>query len=163
MIQGFPPIANKHAQTLILGSMPSVKSLEYAEYYGHPQNAFWFIMGDLFGFDRHDPYERRCQIVKQHGVAIWDVIASCERPGSLDSDINKETLQVNDFEVFFIQHPELTRICFNGGTAEQTFKRHCQSIYKTAAYEFIRLPSTSPAHASMSRADKIAHWRAVLC
>lgn len=163
MIDGFPPIADVSARILILGSMPSVKSLEYSEYYGHPQNAFWFIMGSLFGFDRHDPYAERCRIIKENGIAVWDVIATCERPGSLDADIKAETVQVNDFEAFLKQHQHIKTICFNGGAAEQTFKRHCHALYKNSAYRWLRLPSTSPAHASMRRAEKISVWKSYLC
>ena len=159
MLKGFPPIVGEDARILILGSMPSVSSLEEQAYYAHPQNAFWPIMSELCAFDIGLPYAERCQAIAKRGIAVWDVIQQCEREGSLDSAINKQSLIVNDFEGFFAVHPNLSCICFNGGMAEQTFKRHCGRIYKDKGREFIRLSSSSPANARVSRQEKILQWR----
>ncbi len=99
-VHSFPPIARADARVLILGSMPSEASLAAGQYYGHPRNAFWPILAELLGFDHRIPYDQRVQAVLQARVAVWDVLASCVRPGSADADIDAESILVNDFETF---------------------------------------------------------------
>ncbi len=153
---GFKPVVDKQAKLLILGSMPSVKSLEYQEYYGHPNNAFWFIMGALFDFDRNSVYADRCRIIKKAGIAIWDVIGTCVRPGSLDASIDKSSIEANDFTGFFNKYRKIQHVFFNGATAAKTFKQYVVDVPENLI--FTRLPSTSPAHASMSKQQKIDYW-----
>jgi hypoxanthine-DNA glycosylase len=162
-ICGFPPIAAPDARVLVLGSMPSVASLAKQQYYGHPQNAFWPIMGRLFGAGPELPYEARKRILCEHHVAVWDVLRECHREGSLDTAIRVETESANDFVSFLAGHPHMTTIFFNGGKAETAFRRHALAQVADSGRElkFTRLPSTSPAHAGRSFAQKLADWRAI--
>ncbi|HTO56242.1 MAG TPA: DNA-deoxyinosine glycosylase, partial [Pseudomonadales bacterium] len=113
-VRSFPPIGRTSARTLILGTMPGVASLAAGQYYGHPRNAFWRIVGELFGFDPAASYATRVRRLADSGVAVWDVLASCERAGSLDSRIDPESVVPNDFADFFAAHRRIERICFNG-------------------------------------------------
>src|ERR1700735_2189542 len=106
--KGFAALSNASACRLILGSLPGVLSIQRQEYYAHPRNVFWRIMGSLFGFDPLLPYEKRVETLKASGVALWDVCASAHRDGSLDSAIKNHA--VNDFAGFYIEHPRLERI-----------------------------------------------------
>ena len=160
-VQSFPPIADRSAETLILGSMPGEASLTAGQYYAHPQNAFWRIMGALLGFDPALPYAARVRALKKAHIAVWDVLHSCTRPGSLDSSIDHETLEANDFAVFFRGHSRIRRVFFNGSTAETCFKRHVIKDLVLGRVSFTRLPSTSPAHAARSFEDKLRAWRVV--
>lgn len=154
----FSPIADRHARVLILGSMPGKESLRAQQYYAHPRNAFWRIMGDLFGAAPELAYIDRINILKAAGVAVWDVLASCTRSSSLDADIDPATMEINDFAAFYRTHPHIFRVFFNGAMAEQFYFRHiASSVNPNLAYQ--RLPSTSPAHAGMIYAEKLHHWR----
>jgi len=158
-IQSFPPIAAPDARILILGSMPGEASLQANQYYAHPHNAFWRIMGELIGAGPDIVYEQRVQILEDHGIAVWDVLASCVRPGSLDSNIRDEV--PNDFAAFFASHPRITHIGLNGGKAAASFKRHAVRHCPAHVIATV-LPSTSPAHAARSFAEKCELWRAAL-
>ncbi len=162
MIQSFPPIADAQATRLILGSMPGAASLAAGQYYAHPQNAFWRIMGELLGFAADAPYVERAQVLRRGGIAVWDVLQCCERPGSLDSAILRTSELANDFLPFFREHRDVTHVFFNGSAAEASFKRHCAVMFGTGHLQFQRLPSTSPAHASLPFETKLAVWRAAL-
>ena len=159
----FPPIAAAGARVLILGTAPSIASLAKQQYYGHPQNAFWPIMGRLFGADRDLPYDERRQILTEHGVAVWDVLRECYREGSLDTSIRVESELPNDIAAFLRQHRQVSTIFFNGGKAENAFRRHALPAVAELDREFryTRLPSTSPAHAGRTFAQKLAAWLAV--
>ena len=163
-VRSFPPVASADARVLILGSMPGVASLNAGQYYAHPQNRFWSIMGQLLGFDPvTTPYVQRTRALTEAGIALWDVLQSCERPGSLDSAIRRETQMVNDLPGFLTTHPLIRKIYFNGAHAEQTFHRMVRPLLPdNVELEYIRLPSTSPAHASLSFNDKLAYWRQVI-
>lgn len=154
--RSFPPITTPHARLLILGSMPGVASLQAQQYYAHPQNQFWPIMGALLSFDPQISYTERCARLETAGIAVWDVLQSCERAGSLDADIDPRSSVPNDFSAFFATHPLIQRVCFNGATAEQIFRQQKMDLPEL---ELIRLPSTSPAHAGMQREIKLARWR----
>lgn len=161
-IRSFPPFADDNARVLILGSMPGIASLRAQQYYAHPQNAFWHIMGEIVGASPALPFEARKAKLQAAGIALWDVLASCTRASSLDADIDKASIVVNDFASFFAAHPHIRAVFFNGGTAEQFFKRHVAPSLGQRALHLQRLPSTSPAHASLPRKQKVAAWRTAL-
>ena len=162
-IHGFPPISRPDARILILGSMPSSESLARRQYYAHPRNAFWPIISTLLGFDEPE-YAQRIERVRDRGVAVWDVLQACYRPGSLDSDIDDRTLVPNDFGPFFCDHPAIRRVFFNGAKAESVYLAKVLPglIEAAAALPRLRLPSTSPAHAALSFEQKTAAWRVIL-
>ena len=158
-ICGFPPIATPKARVLVLGSMPGVASLDAVEYYAHPRNSFWSIVSELLDGDPGADYPTRVALLQHHGVALWDVLASCERPGSLDSAIDDTSLKVNDFEGFFAVHPHLHTVLFNGARAERDYRRRVLVQVSDFRFDYRRLPSTSPALASLNRAQKLLQWR----
>ena len=160
-IRSFPPIGAPDATLLILGSMPGKASLLANQYYAHPRNAFWPIMGELFGASPDLPYARRVRVLEHAGVAVWDVLASCTRGSSLDSDIDKGSIVPNDFVSFFHAHPRIERVFFNGATAEASFRRHVLPRLAATTLRLKRLPSSSPANASWSHARKLRAWRIV--
>ena len=121
--QCFAPIARRDADTLILGSLPGRMSLETQQYYAHPQNAFWKLIATIFDVDGNLPYERRVRILTGNHIALWDVLAAAERPGSLDSSIVHRSALVNDFAGFFRAHPRIRRVFFNGRKAEEMYRR----------------------------------------
>lgn len=156
----FPPASRKDANVLILGSMPGRESLRRHQYYAHPANAFWKIMGELTGAQPELPYRERLARLHLARIALWDVLASCERASSLDAHIRNES--VNDFAAFFARHPHVRRVCFNGAKAEQSFRRFVLGKQALPELEYCRLPSTSPAHAGMRYTGKLEAWRAAL-
>jgi len=162
LIQGFPPVAAPGARLLILGSMPGKASLDAARYYAHPRNAFWRIMGDLLGAGPEVAYPQRLEKLTAAGIALWDVMAACERKGSLDADIVGATIRPNDFPAFFAEHPAIAKVFFNGAAAEASFRRLVLPALGNRRLQLLRLPSTSPAHAASSYADKLAAWSLVL-
>lgn len=161
---GFPPIADAHARVLILGSLPGQVSLQRQQYYAHPHNAFWKIMGQLFGAGPELPYTERAQHLMQNGIALWDVCAAAQRPGSLDAAIVHASVVPNDFSAFIQSHPDIALIGFNGGKAADLYRRLVlPGLPKNlCAIRAETLPSTSPAHAAMAFEDKLARWSAVL-
>ena len=163
-IRSFGPIAGRDARILILGSMPGRASLAADQYYAHRQNAFWRIVCSLYGIDPASPYEARVRALRASRIAVWDVLRSCVRPGSLDSSIEEEA--ANDFNAFFRRHPGIAHVFFNGAKAEASFRRHVLPAIGTPLRDrvisYCRLPSTSPAHASLSYARKLKAWRAIL-
>jgi len=157
-ICSFPPVATADARWLILGSMPGEASLAAGQYYAHPRNQFWPIMGELFGAGPEQPYGVRLELLQRHGIALWDVLESCVRSGSLDSAI--VAARPNDFVRFFAEHPGIRHVFCNGTLAYNSFHRLVLPILPEPwTFELTRLPSTSPAHAAMSRADKAVAWR----
>lgn len=159
----FPPIVSPRPHVLILGSMPGVKSLQEQQYYAHPQNSFWKIMGGLYN-SAIDTYEQRINLIKGNAIALWDVLKCCQRQGSLDAKIDPTTIEVNDFAAFLKKHSAITRIFFNGATAEKEFIRRVLpnlSQNTTARLSLKRLPSTSPAHAGLHVEKKIQEWSIV--
>jgi hypoxanthine-DNA glycosylase len=160
LLQSFAPVASKDARILILGSMPGTASLEASRYYAYPRNAFWMIMGDLFGAGPGLEYEQRLAILKENHIALWDVIAACRRTGSLDSNISSSGLQTNDFEGFLRAHKAIGRIYFNGQKAAQLFMRNVEPTLERA-YLLQTIPSTSPANAAKPYAEKLAAWSVI--
>lgn len=162
-IHSFPPLSDDRAERLVLGSMPGKASLLAQQYYAHPRNAFWPIMESLFGIARTLPYAQRCTRLVARRVAVWDVLKTCTRSSSLDSDIDPSTIVANDFVSFFVDHPGLQAIYFNGAMAENTFRRHVLPLLPPAAAQvpMTRLPSTSPANAAYSLQQKLESWRVI--
>jgi double-stranded uracil-DNA glycosylase len=160
IVHGFPPIAGRKARVLVLGSMPSVASLAAGQYYAHRRNQFWRIAADICGFASDASYARRRAALMRSGIALWDVVASCAREGSLDSAIESDSIRVNDFAAFLAAHPAIRRVCFNGRKAESAWRRHVLPALPAARrLEYRLLPSTSPAHAGMSYRAKLKIWR----
>lgn len=154
-LYGLAPVIDTRARTLILGSFPSAASLAAGQYYAHRQNQFWRIVGALINQPLYEmDYVSRWPHVQAAGIAVWDVYATCEREGSLDSDIRMGV--PNDFAALKTLAPELTRVCFNGKTAGK-FERQLTGM----GYEVRVLPSSSPAY-TLSFDSKLARWRAML-
>ena len=156
-ITAFGPVARADARVLILGSMPSEASLRQGFYYGHPRNAFWPIMADIFGAPLPTDIPRKIALLEEHGVALWAALQSCEREGSLDSAIRSP--RPNDFAALFARCPGIRRVLFNGATAQALFMRHAARYLDGRSWE--RLPSTSPAY-TLSYERKFAQWREAL-
>lgn len=155
-LQGFPPILDANARILILGSFPSEASLAGAHYYAHRQNQFWRILGAVLQqpLAEYD-YPAKQAALKEAGIGVWDVYATCRREGSLDAAIRAPEL--NDFSLLGQWAPQLQRVLFNGGTAGKQAKHLAVLGYETRI-----LPSTSPAHAGRSFEEKLALWREAL-
>ncbi|MBC7755601.1 MAG: DNA-deoxyinosine glycosylase [Bdellovibrio sp.] len=160
-ITSFAALADKSAQILILGSMPSLTSLKAQQYYAHPRNSFWPIMASLYAFDANLKYDFKVQNLMMHQVAVWDVLQSCIRHGSLDSAIVNGSRVANDVGLFLQQHPNIKLVCFNGAEAETSFKRFVLTQIDVKNLKLTRLPSTSPAN-TQSFAQKQAAWAAAL-
>lgn len=160
-IQGFPPISAADARVLILGSMPGKPSLSVQQYYAHPRNAFWKIMGDLFGVDPAASYEKRNAELIENRIAVWDVLQLCTRESSLDSDIDDSSIVPNHLERFLSEHPAIRLIGLNGAKAAKLFERHVVPTLspENASIPRVRLPSTSPANAAASYDEKLRAWR----
>jgi hypoxanthine-DNA glycosylase len=156
MREGLPAVIGDDARVLLLGSFPSERSLVAGEYYANRRNQFWPLLATLFGFDADLPYEQRIDVVTSHGVALWDVVHSCRRAGSMDAKIDRKSLVINDFEPLFAEHRGIQRIFVNGLTALELFERHVETTLPV-----VRLPSSSGA-LPMSFADKLTRWREVL-
>lgn len=158
-LTGLAPVAGPGARLLILGSFPSVASLQAQQYYAHPRNHFWPILSAIWGLEGERslaalPYAERLPIAMKHGLAIWDVYAACEREGSLDSAIRDARL--NDLVGLQRRLPTLAAIAHNGGESARHMK-----ITKQLGLPVCQLPSTSPANASWSFERKLAAWREV--
>jgi TDG/mug DNA glycosylase family protein len=162
-VQGFAPIAAADARILILGSLPSQQSLQKHEYYGNPQNAFWRVMGELFDAGPDMPYRQRAEKLTGRGIAVWDVLQSSIRPGSMDAAIDSRTATPNDFRMFYDEHPMLELLCFNGKKAAALYGRLVapRGIGTINNIEFRTMLSTSPAYASMKFAEKVRHWSVI--
>jgi TDG/mug DNA glycosylase family protein len=162
-VYSFPPIASGMPRVLILGTMPGKVSLRERQYYAHPQNAFWRIIGGILGVDPASPYEARVAAVQSAGIAIWDVLRSCVRESSLDSAIDASSELPNDFAAFFAEHPQIRRICFNGAKAEALYMKHVRPrLPANPDVHYLRLPSTSPANASLPLPEKVRAWQAIV-
>src|SRR6516164_7504873 len=157
-VQSFSPIVSQQSKLVILGSMPGEASLKAGQYYAHPRNAFWHIMGELFDAGPSLPYQERVAILQSIGVALWDSLQACIRRGSLDASIKEEV--ANDFPALFAKYPNITHVFFNGSKAERSFLRHTTTLSEDR-HVFARLPSTSPAHAAMRLEAKVQAWSVV--
>lgn len=145
------------AQVLVLGSMPGGESLRRGQYYAHPRNDFWRIVEHVFGIARDDPYELRTEALAGEGIALWDVIGECRRQGSLDADIDPASMRTNDIAALLASAPGIGHIAFNGALAEKVFRQRI-AWSDQANLTIARLPSTSPANASIPFDAKLAAW-----
>jgi len=180
-LRGFPPVGSGDPLSLILGSFPSVASLDRGEYYAHERNHFWAILGAILGFDPSLPYALRVEALAASRIALWDVLSTCEREGSLDRDIRSE--RPNAIDAFVAERPCLERIALNGGKAASSFRAYAapelrsadlsigrraewrpEGLYGERPILICRLPSTSPVPSRDYRgaADKIPAWAAFL-
>lgn len=159
---GFPPVSSPAARVLVLGSLPGRMSLERAEYYANPQNAFWKIVGALVP-DLPADYAGRAAMLVERRIALWDVLAAATRSGSLDAAIAEDAIP-NNFRAFFRIHPHIELVAFNGATAAKLYERHVLSTLTDPQRSIARdtLPSTSGAHASLPFTKKVERW-SVLC
>lgn len=162
-LHSFAAIAATDARVLILGSMPGALSLDRQEYYAHPRNSFWFIIGQLLSASPGLDYQQKKQLLIANHIAVWDVLKACERTGSLDSSIKSDTVVTNEFELFFSRHPDIKTVFFNGARAEKEYLSHIASLQNIQSLhlDYHRLPSTSPAHAAMTREQKLSVWHLV--
>ena len=163
-VQSFSPVLCSEPKVLLLGSMPGRRSLEMRQYYAHPRNQFWQIMGVICnaGFDL--PYLERVAALQQSGIALWDVLQACDRDGSLDGNIHKDSEIANDLPGLLGGFPTIQAIGFNGGKAWMAFRRLVQPVLNPKIHDhlkLIRLPSTSPANAGIPYEEKLARWREI--
>ncbi len=161
-VKSFEPVIGSNPKVLILGSMPGIASLQAQQYYFHPRNAFWPIMAQLFNVEWADDYAMRIEQLKKFPVILWDTLKACHREGSLDSAITKEQLEANDITGLLEKHPSIRLIAFNGSASEKYFKQTLsKSMPENRAVDLIRLPSTSPAHASKNFQQKLQDWQLI--
>ncbi|SPA25645.1 DNA-deoxyinosine glycosylase [Cupriavidus taiwanensis] len=154
--QGLPPVIDAHTRVLVLGSFPGAASLAARQYYAHPRNQFWPLLGALTGEPLAElPYAERLVRLLAHRIGVWDVLGACQREGSLDSNIRYP--QANDFTRLRALAPSLRRIGFNGGTSGRFAPQ-----FAAQGYETVVLPSSSPAHAARSFEQKLSLWRSLL-
>ena len=156
-IIAFAPVDPPGARILILGSMPSVESLNQGFYYAHPRNAFWRILAEVYGEPLPGDIPEKVALLHRRGIALWDVLDSCEREGSLDSAIRQP--MPNDFTALFQRCPKIGRVLFNGGAAHRLFMRYNRA--SLAGRPWLKLPSTSPAY-TLNYERKLALWREAL-
>ncbi|MDH5353475.1 MAG: DNA-deoxyinosine glycosylase [Gammaproteobacteria bacterium] len=162
-VHSFEPLIGTNPGVLILGSMPSVISLQFAQYYGNPRNAFWPIMAELFDIEIGCEYSQRVDQLGRMPVILWDTIKACHREGSLDSDIQKHQLEANDIPSLLNRFSKINLLAFNGATSEKYFNQLVKpNLSSCRAIDFIRLPSTSPANAGMTFEEKLSDWRRLL-
>ena len=162
-VQSFEPIIGQRPRIIILGSMPGVASLEAVQYYAHPRNAFWPIMGELFAVNHKASYESRICELEKLPLILWDTLQVCRRPGSLDSNIDISSAQANDFQALIQRFSEIRAIAFNGATSEKYFRKLVvPTLPEVSGIELLRMPSTSPANAGMRFEQKLAAWQRLL-
>lgn len=156
----FAPAAQEGCTALILGSLPGDASLQAAQYYAHPRNAFWKIMGRVCGFSAELPYGERLKMLNNAGIALWDIVFSGARQGSLDSNIRDE--KPNDIMALLQAYPTIRTICCNGGTAHRYLKRYFPALFVRQRWSVQLLPSTSPAAARLSFEEKLHAYQTAL-
>ena len=160
-VRSFAPVIGENPRIMILGSMPGVASLEAVQYYAHPRNAFWPIMGELFSIDTGIDYEQRIEQIKSRPIVLWDTLQSCFRPGSLDSAITRDSVQANDIPGLLDEYNGIRAVACNGATSANYFRKLVLPLI-SSQIELLQMPSTSPANAGMSFEQKLAAWRHLL-
>jgi double-stranded uracil-DNA glycosylase len=151
--RSFPPIADERAVALVLGTLPGEESLRRHQYYAHPRNLFWPIVFTLFGDGVVPEYEARIAFAQASHLALWDVCGLAERDASADATIRAEI--PNEIPALLATHPNIRAVAFNGTTARRLHDRHFR---RREGIAYLALPSTSPAHASLGFAAKLAAW-----
>ncbi|BBI34836.1 DNA-deoxyinosine glycosylase [Cohnella abietis] len=163
-VYSFPPVINSSSRILIMGSMPGVASLKAYQYYGNARNYLWPIVYGLFGegSEPNPDYESRISFALHHGVALWDVIASCERQGSLDSDIKLAI--PNDIPGLLVQYPGISVLACNGAKSYTELQKHYGTHPEVIRRKVLRMPSTSPIPTRDYRGleDRLQAWRTLL-
>jgi len=154
--RSFAPIIGENPRALVLGTLPGKESLRQVRYYAHPRNLFWPVIHALFGAKPSDIYEERLVFVIAHQIALWDVCAMAERRASLDTEIKREV--PNPIHELLDANPGIATVAFNGGTARRLYDRH---FTRRPGITYLHLPSTSPAHASLTFAQKVERWQAL--
>lgn len=155
--EGFEPIAGNAVKVLILGTFPSEESLKQKRYYAHPRNVFWDMIAAICGTGVDDEYEKRCDLVRSEGIAIWDVLRSCDREGSSDGRIRRGNFIFNNISSFLSDH-SVNVIFFNGKKAALLFKQYVELTQLPFRPQLVILPSTSPAYATLSKLQKLERW-----
>lgn len=162
-VKSFPPVINSHSRIVILGSMPGVASLQAYQYYGNPRNYMWSILYALFdeGREPDSVYENKLLFALSHGIALWDVIAACERKGSLDSNI-KQVIP-NDIAGLLRLYPNVETLVCNGTKSFSELNKHFGSAPEITQRVVLRMPSTSPIPTKHYRGleDRLKAWQAV--
>ena len=158
--RSFPPSVTADCRVLVLGSLPGDESLKQCQYYAHPRNAFWKIMGTLAGFDPSLPYAERLALLNRGGVGLWDVVASGVRPGSLDQHITQE--QPNDVADLLARFPGIAAVCCNGTASYKYLKRYFPELFLRESPAIIQMPSTSPAAARLTYEQKFRAYEEAL-
>ena len=155
MYHFFQPLISNRPRILILGTFPSPRSREKGEYYGNPHNMFWRIIFDLFAAEYHNPsYDEKKKTLFDNGIALWDVIRSCDIIGALDKDIKNP---VYNFALpTFIEANNIPVVVFNGMKAYEFYRRGIGAIEKRI------LPSTSPANTRLNYNEKLSAWAEML-
>ncbi|HUV22184.1 MAG TPA: DNA-deoxyinosine glycosylase [Gammaproteobacteria bacterium] len=162
-VQSFAPVIGKRPRVLILGSMPGIASLEAVQYYAHPRNVFWPIMADLFSLDADTDYAQRIAQISEAPVILWDTLKRCDRPGSLDASIRRDSVEANDIAGLLVEYPGIRAVACNGATSANYFRKLVVPELPAAIeIELLAMPSTSPANAGMNLAQKLAAWRRLL-
>lgn len=158
--KSFKPSIDNESKILILGSMPGIKSLEEQQYYAHPQNRFWKVMGNICNEPKLSEldYETKLKTLLNNNIALWDTIKSCKREGSLDSDIQNE--KPNDIRKLLKTYPNIETICLNGNKSYSAFKKYFPVLFEK--YACYRMPSTSPANARYSLNILIKEWSKII-
>ena len=152
----FAPFIDKNSTILILGTFPSIKSFEENFYYGHPKNQFWKLLASVYGEDTPKTIDEKRAFLKRHSIALWDVVKSCDRKNSLDS--NLKNIVPNDIKDLLKEYPNIKKIYFTSKTAQKVYEKFFKDINKPYFY----LDSPSPAYAKKSFEDKLKSWREVL-
>lgn len=156
LLAGFPAVLDNHTSILLLGSFPGEASLLAQQYYAHPRNQFWRLLSAVLDEDLVPmPYEKRLLRLQAHKIGLWDVIAVCEREGSLDSAIR--SAQANDFAALKHRCPDLVKVCFNGKTSGKFAPQFAE-----AGFDTLVLPSSSPANAQWSFEEKLTEWKNII-
>ena len=156
----FPPSVTPDCSVLVLGSLPGDESLRQAQYYAHPRNAFWKIMGSLLGFDPSLPYGERLSLLNRGGVGLWDVVASGVRPGSLYQHISQE--RPNDIAALLDRFPGIGVVCCNGTASHKYLKRYFPELFLRETLSVIQMPSTSPAAARLTYEQKFRAYEEIM-
>lgn len=156
-MDSFNPIVTNNSKILILGSYPSIKSFEKSQYYANPKNKFWDIIQDILNCNKDLNYDERVELIKNNNIALWDVVKRCQRDGSLDNNIIKETIVYNDIEQLLIDYQSIKSILCNGNAAFTLIKK--SNLLETFLdIKIYKLPSTSPAYAKLPYNEKLKEW-----